>query len=188
MAEWGKNIFVNSSRKYIKDYTISVSGEAVYTGPLYEFNGDPAENRAHFVRFLILSSVMTALALLCGLIRVDAMNLSPVVTLAYGLGLIACFLLLASCIRLVRSKQPMERRTFDTSFSRMRWLPAAAAVCAATAFVATMVFEFSRRFSGFALPEAVFLAAQAAVTVMAVIIFLSSQSIQYHVLDQGPAD
>ena len=188
MAENRKHLFRNRELEYAKDYVISVSGETVYNGPLYEFNGDPSENAALFRRFAVLSAAMTALTLLSGFLRVSAMSRSSVVTLAYGLGLMASCVLLVSCARLVRSKQPMERRTFDRSFSRLRWLPALSALLGAAAFVSTLVFVFTHRDVPFALPDGVFLAAQAAVTVMAAAIFVSAHGLLYHVIEPEEKD
>lgn len=183
MAETKKHRLLNRELEYAKDYVISVGGETVYTGPLYEFNGDPAENAGRFRRSAVLSAVITALTLVCGFLRVSAMSRSSVVVLAYGLGLIASFVLLISCLRLVRSKQPMERRTFDRSFARLRWLPAVSAFLGAAAFVAALVFILTHRGVPFALPDGIFLAAQAAVAALAAVLLVSVHELLYHVIE-----
>ncbi len=188
MAERKRRSFLRRDLEYMKDYTVSVSGETIYTGPLYAFNGDPEEHRALFRRFAVLSGAMVVLMLVCGFLRVAAMSRSSVVTLAYGFGLLACFALLVSCLRLVRSKQPMERRAFDTSFARLRWLPGISAVLAAAAIIAALVFVFTRRDIPFRLPDGVFLAGQAAVAVMGAAIFLSAQGLLYHVIEPETAE
>ncbi|MBR4744299.1 MAG: hypothetical protein IK082_08935 [Oscillospiraceae bacterium] len=184
MADRKKRLFLNRELEYAKDYVISVGGETVYVGPLYAFNGDPEENAAVFRRCAVLSGAITALMLVCGFLRVSAMSLSSVTPLSYGLGLIADFVLLVSCIRLARAKQPMQRRAFDTSFRRLRWLPAVSAVLGAAAFVSAVVFHISHREAGFALPDAVFPAAQAAAAVLAVLILRSVHGILYHVIER----
>ena len=188
MAAKKKMFLLNKEHEYAKDYIVSVGGETVYVGPLYAFNGDPEENAAVFRRCALLSGVITALMLVCGFLRVSAMSLSSVTPLAYGLGLIADFVLLVSCIRLARAKQPMQRRAFDTSFRRLRWLPAVSAVLGAAAFVSAVVFCISHREAGFALPDAVFPAAQAAAAVLAFLIFRTGTGILYHVIEQEEPD
>ena len=188
MAERKKRLFLNRELEYAKDYAVSVGGETVYVGPLYAFNGDAEENAALFRRCAVLSGAVTALMLLSGFLRVSAMNRSAVAPVSYGLGLIACFALLVSCVRLVLAKQPMQRRTFDTSFRRLRWLPLVSAVLGAAAFIGALVFYISHREAGFALPDGIFLAAQAAAAVLAFLIFRTGTGILYHVIEQEEPD
>ncbi len=183
MAEKKRSLFTNRELDYAKDYIISVDGESVYVGVLYAFNGDEAENKAVFRRNAVFSAAIAALMVLCGFIQVSAMTFSPVVTLAYGLGLIAAFLMLVACIRLARSRQPMHRRTFDYSFKRLRWFAPASALLGAVACIGAIVYDLSHREAGFTVTDGIFIAAQAAVTVMAALICLSVYRIEYRMID-----
>ena len=183
MADKKRSLFSRRELEYAKDYVISVDGETVYVGALYAFNGDEAENAALFRRNVIFSAVITALMLMCGFIRVSAMTFSPAVTLAYGLGLIGSFLMLVACVRLAHSRQPMQRKAFDYSFKRLRWLPAVSAGLGAVACIGAVVYELAHRGEGFTATDGVFIASQAVVAAPAVIIFLSVHRLLYHIVE-----
>ena len=183
MAGRKKSLFASRELEYAKDYVVSLEGESIYIGPRYALEGDPEENAAHFKRNAVFSAAILALMVLCGFIRVFAMTYSPVVLLAYGIGLLAAFAQLVSCVRLARAKQPMLRRTFDSSFHRLKWLPLVSALPGAVAFIAAVVYDLTHREIGLTVLDGVFLTAQAAVTVMAVIIFLSIYHIPYNMIE-----
>ena len=95
-------------REYLKDFQRTASGEYVYTGALYVFDGTPERRRRGLLRMWVPGTVLAVLAVIPGCLDPTRMPAAVLTLLPYVLMLLCAASALWALVRLCVNRDPLR--------------------------------------------------------------------------------
>ncbi len=127
-------------RAYLNDFTRTASGEYVYTGVTYAFQGGEQRRRRCMLFFILLTFVMLAAGIAAGCIPAPGMDRCPYVLLPYTFSLVAAGSVAWGMGRLAAGGDPLRRYVYRATVPQLPLRAALAMAGAGTALAGEALY------------------------------------------------
>ncbi len=147
-------------RAYLDDFARTASGEYVYTGVTYAFQGREAQRRRCLFFFGLLAAGMAAAAVICGCISVPGLDRCAYVLLPYTASLAATVSLVWAFGRLAAGGEPLRAYVYRATVAQFPLRTALTIAAAALALGGEALYLLLHGAQGDPIGAAVYLALQ----------------------------
>lgn len=154
---------------YVNDFRRTASGEYIYIGPTYCFQGESHIRKQGILRWGILAVGMAVCAVLGGFILAPGTANCAYVLIPYVLAFISACSVLWGFVRLAAGKDPLRSYVYEATVKQFPLRTILTAVGAAGALVGEVVYVALNGTQGLAVGMVIFLVSEAAVLIMALL-------------------
>ena len=147
-------------RAYLNDFHQTLSGEFVYEGALYTFEGTPRQRRMLYLRLAALGLVMSAAGVVCGCIYAPGTLNCFYILIPYIISLMASVSLLWGLARLAWAGSPLRAYIYQATMDQFPVRTTLAAITSGAAIVGEVVYVCLHGAGELAAGMAVFLLCQ----------------------------
>lgn len=156
-------------RAYLDDFRRTVTGEYIYIGDTYVFQGQAQCRRKGLLRWGLLAAGMAAAAVVGGCVHAPGTANCAYIMLPYVVALLAAWSVLWGFARLAKGGDPLRSYVYDATIRQFRLRTILTAVGAAGAIVGELCYVILHGTMGMVPGMLIFLAAEAAVLVLALL-------------------
>lgn len=169
VMEEGKKYGRRGRRAYLDDFRQTVTGEYIYIGATYAFQGTAECRKKGLLRWGLLAVGMAAVAVVGGCISAPGTTHCAYILLPYVLALLSAWSVLWGFARLAKGGDPLRSYVYDATVRQFRLRTILTAVGSAGAVVGELCYVIIYGTMGMLPGMLIFLATQLAVLVMALL-------------------
>lgn len=154
---------------YLNDFQRTASGEYIYVGPTYHFQGEASVRRRGILRWGILAVGMTVCTVLGGFILAPGTANCGYILIPYVLAFFAACSVLWGFVRLAAGKDPLRGYVYEETVKQFPLRTILTAVGAAGSLVGEVYYVAVNGHEGLVAGMVIFLASEAAALAMALL-------------------